>query len=91
MIYNQAVDLWGEHSQMILMMEESAELINEIAKFLRGRSSVEAVCSEIADVKIMCKQMQTIFGEEEVKKQEERKLKNLEGLIEKYKRKYDIG
>ena len=80
-IYKQAVEKWGDKSQIGMTIEECAELIVELRHVCRGRSSIGAVCSEIADVEIMCSQMRVIFGTDTTDKIKIKKLKRLQKLI----------
>ena len=80
-IYKQAVAKWGEESQIDMTIEECAELIVELRHVCRGRSSIGAVCSEVADVEIMCTQMRVIFGPTLIDKIKVQKLKRLQKLI----------
>lgn len=62
-IYKDAIRKWGMEAQIIIAMEECAELIVSLSKVLRyGFSDThEAVIEELADVEIMLEQMQIIF------------------------------
>lgn len=84
-IFTDALNLWGENAQKMMMVEECSELLNEIAKTYRGRTSQEKIVDEITDVIIMINQMALIFGEAEVKQRLMEKLPKLKERIEKYK------
>lgn len=83
-IYNQAVKKWGPEAQIKMAIEECGELIVELSHVGRGRSSIVAVCGEIADVEIMCAQMRAIFGSNLVDRIKVLKLKRLKKLIGNY-------
>lgn len=58
--------------QLIVAIEEMSELTKELTKVLRAKQKIKdmrtmeyALAEEIADVKIMLKQVELIFGEEE--------------------------
>lgn len=64
----RAIEKWGKEAQIRQCMEECAELIQALNKYLRaeavgGREEAEArVREEMADVDIMLWQMMSIFG-----------------------------
>lgn len=57
-----AIERYGTSAQLDMAIEECSELINSIEKFRRGRVEVKDVVTEIADVQIMCAQLEIIFG-----------------------------
>lgn len=63
-LYNQAVNTFGTPAQIIIAMEECSELIKELSKTLRGKSNVDNISEEIADVQIMLEQLKIIFNNE---------------------------
>ena len=80
-IYKQAVEKWGNRSQINMMIEECAELIVELRHACRGRGSIVKVCGEIADVEILCSQMRAIFDPSVIDRIKVSKLKRLQKLI----------
>jgi NTP pyrophosphatase (non-canonical NTP hydrolase) len=54
-------------------------------KSVKGALAYGNMCSEIADVKIMMKQLEYIFSADHISVSEERKLTRLQGRIEKFK------
>lgn len=65
-LMRRAVDHWGHTSQFDLMVEECAELIDAIQKWKRDRVITDTIAEEVADVQIMCAQMECIVGEKTV-------------------------
>ena len=64
-IYKAAVDKWGPKLQMIVAIEEMAELTKEITKVLRDPNDgavISNIREEIADVEIMLGQRKTMYG-----------------------------
>lgn len=59
--YAAAVSTYGKHSQLIMAMEEMAELTKELSKNIRGGKNVTAISEEIANVEIMLEQLKIIF------------------------------
>ncbi len=76
-LYAQAIEHYGLETQVIMVFEETAELQNALAKFIRGRGTQQAVITELADVSIMVEQMARLFGQEDFAAEKERKLKRL--------------
>ena len=60
--YNEAVRAYGKQSQLIMAMEEMAELTKELSKNIRGSHNTDAISEEIADVEIMLEQLKIIYG-----------------------------
>lgn len=67
-IYEGAIELWGEDSQLMMVVEECGELIQAIAKFHRKKDAktIDNICEEVADVQIMLDQMKIMFSEDEI-------------------------
>jgi len=63
-----AIALWGEPAQMLMAIEEMSELTKAICKAFRAEDMKEVtvrerIMDEIADCKIMIRQMEIIFGD----------------------------
>jgi len=56
-LYQTAFEKWGKQLQMIVAMEELAELTRAISKWLRGREDMDNLAEEVADVRIMLEQI----------------------------------
>jgi hypothetical protein len=82
-IAKECISQWGVMSQINIAIEECAELITELAKIDRkvNGTTTDKVCSEIADVEIMMKQLRLIFSPETINDIKERKLHNLENRL----------
>lgn len=80
-LYRVALSTWGEKAQVFMAIEECGELLAALAQFERGRTSVEAVADEIADVLVMIEQMAVMIGEELVMRRKEQKLLRVRGLL----------
>lgn len=81
-ILRGALNKWGAQMQMILTMEDLAELTKEISKHIRGFSNNEEIAEEIADVEIMLEQLKLIFNNSKaISHYKEIKLIRLEQLI----------
>ncbi len=59
-ILERAIKTWGPNAQIDMLIEEMAELIVSLKHLKRGRCDWDAVCEEIADVKIMISQIEMI-------------------------------
>lgn len=80
--YTAAVEAYGKHSQLIMAMEEMAELTKELSKNIRGAQNITAISEEIADVEIMLEQLKVIFSNRaEVDRERSEKLKRLAGRL----------
>ena len=84
-ILRDATDTFGAEAQMLVAMEECAELINALVKYRRGRISIAEVVTEIADVQIMCAQMAYLFGETAVEEERDMKMERLRARLETFK------
>ena len=63
-IYEQAVEKWGKEHQLLVTVEEMAEATAKISQFVnRGREVEEEMIEELADVCIMMKQCEIIYGD----------------------------
>lgn len=56
-IYKRAISTYGKTMQTVVAMEEMSELIKELSKDLRGKSTKAQIITEIADVQIMLDQL----------------------------------
>lgn len=79
-ILEGAIKKFGVRPQVIVAIEEMAELQKELTKWLRGKRNPAGLLEEMADVSIMLNQLELIFGdpvEEEIAK-----LERLEGMVQ---------
>lgn len=60
--YGKIIEHYGVAAQKVKAIEELSELQKEIAKDLIGQGNIENVAEEIADVQIMLRQLQMIYG-----------------------------
>ena len=86
-LFKEVLEAWGIGNQVFMVMEETGEMLNALAKANRGRVTKEDVITELADVSIMMEQMAVHFGYEEFKAEKERKLNRLKERLDKYKEK----
>ena len=82
-IYKQAIDEWGIELQLGMMIEECSELTRAIIRFWRYPKELGNLIEEIADVKIMIRQMEEICGKEQIDGAVKAKLKRLKGMLKK--------
>lgn len=81
-VCKRAVEAYGKEHQLIICMEEMAELTKELTKNLRGRRNFQDISEEVADVEIMLEQVKVIFDlKEEVSEAKEAKLLRLQKRI----------
>ena len=84
--FRQMLDKWGEDSQIMMCIEEMAELQKELCKYLRIKANPDTVSAEkaqnlrqeiqaeIADVLNTVKQLALIFGYDEIYKIRDEKI-----------------
>lgn len=93
-LIKEAVKTWGIDSQIDLVIEEMAELIQALIKLRRSydkddKTKEDAyvnVCEEIADVKLMIEQMEDYFSNELIDDFVKEKLVRLNGLLKKHRK-----
>ena len=61
-VCKRALEVYGSKAQICMVFEETAELQKELCKNLRGKDNIEHIAEEIADVKIMLRQMELLFS-----------------------------
>jgi NTP pyrophosphatase (non-canonical NTP hydrolase) len=76
-----AVNAWGSRAQVMMTIEECAELTVALSHRLRDRCDDAKVAEEIADVRIMLDQLALMIGKDLVAEAEERKLRRLEQRV----------
>ena len=81
-VFKRAIDKWGEDSQVMMCMEECAELIATLKHYRREEVDAKVVVDEIADVFLMIGQLIYMFGEEQVDDAVRAKLEKLNRLLE---------
>lgn len=79
-VYQRAINRWGKPLQKAMAIEEMAELTQAIVKDMRGKDS--NVEEEIADVKIMIRQLEEMYNKEAIQEWEKAKLERLEKILE---------
>lgn len=77
-IMSKAIKKYGIRYQYIQTIEECAELSQALTHFIRGKGSKEKIIDEIADVQLMARQLARIFGQAEVDKVINKKIRRLE-------------
>lgn len=60
-VCKRAVEAYGKEHQLIICMEEMAELTKELSKNLRGHNNLQEIAEEVADVEVMLEQVKLIF------------------------------
>ncbi len=84
-IYELAIELWGEHAQKLMAVEEMSELTKALCKDFRGKTDLANIVEEIADVTIMLEQLQILFNcNEEVCAVVDYKMERLAALLAEF-------
>lgn len=82
-LYKRAITTWGKIPQVFMLYEETGELAEAMAKYMRGRYNEDEVITELADVFIMVEQMASMLNYDKFEKEKERKLLRLEERLDK--------
>ncbi|MDR3126283.1 MAG: hypothetical protein LBT92_01465 [Rickettsiales bacterium] len=62
-VLDRARALWGEESQVMLALEEMAELSKELLKNVnRNRDNVREIAAEIADVYVVLEELKRVYA-----------------------------
>jgi len=80
-IYLRALDAWGKEAQVMMAIEEMAELTKELVKDFRGKASTDHICQEIADAYIMLNQLSEYYGKDRVRIWIRHKIVRLDELL----------
>ena len=83
-ILEKAVQTWGTHAQLLMVLEEMSELQKEILKNInRGKDNLDAIIDETADVEIMLEQLKYIYQiQQQVKERIPVKLEKVKARLE---------
>jgi len=82
-LYKRLILQYGKEMQIVVAIEELAELQKELTKWLRGIGSIEHIAEELADAGIMLQQLEFIFAcTDEVIDTRYKKLERIEKLVE---------
>lgn len=60
LLYEDAIDFYGEVNQCVKAIEEMAELQKELGKYIQGIGDTHHIAEEIADCRIMLEQVALI-------------------------------
>lgn len=87
-LYKKAIEKWGKDAQVMMAIEEMAELMKVLCHLQRKNKSVTKgeIVEEIVDVEIMIEQMKILFVDDDVTRfyhgTREEKLKRLKEMLE---------
>jgi len=83
-ILQKAIQTWGKEAQVLMVLEEMAELQKEILKNInRGKENLAEMVDEITDVEIMLTQLKMIYGvTDQVQNHRPEKLEKIEKRLE---------
>ncbi|WP_456474094.1 hypothetical protein [Candidatus Pyrohabitans sp.] len=56
-LYRMAIEKWGIESQLLMLIEEMAELTHVISKGFRGQANTFKLIEELVDVEIMLEEI----------------------------------
>ncbi len=81
-IYEWTLRVFTPEHQIIVMIEEMAELTKELVKTLRDKKNISHLLEEMADVEIVLEQMKLVFGPIDYFYAKKKKLERLEKRLE---------
>lgn len=86
-VESQAIEHYGVSAQVSKAIEEASELIRALCRFQQkgmecSDEEIYNIREEIADVEIMCDQMEMVFGNVAVQEIREKKLERLSKRME---------
>jgi NTP pyrophosphatase (non-canonical NTP hydrolase) len=81
-LYQKAIKSWGVTNQVFMVMEESGEMLNALAKYYRNRSTPQEIITELADVWILMEQMAEVFGWDDFQNEVQYKLERLKKRLD---------
>ena len=81
-LYRKVLETWGVPNQVMMVMEETGEMLNALGKRHRNRATPMEIITELADVVILMEQMAVLYGWETYKAEKERKLERLKKKLE---------
>lgn len=81
-MYKKAIELWGSPSQMLMVVEEAAELTQALMKSIREGAITFGVVEEAVDLQIMLNQLKAILDKDKYDEMYAYKLNRLRGRIE---------
>ena len=61
-IYKAALDCWGESSQILMLVEETGEMLSALSQFSRGRITLDELIEEMIDTLMMIDEMFHMLG-----------------------------
>jgi len=83
-IYQKAIEVFGEDSQLEKLLEELGELTQAVQKYkqTKNEETLEHLREEIADAYNMIVQVTLMFDENEIQRIRQAKLKRLKKIID---------
>lgn len=79
----QAIELWGNEAQFNMVIEETSELLNEVAKIHRNRQNWDNILEEAVDTYIMMTEVFIMYGPEATNAMLEKKLNKFKGNLDR--------
>lgn len=73
-LLQQALDDWGQETQIDVCIEELSELIHALARYQQGRYDAKDVEEEIGDVELVLEQLHMIFDPDNIQESKNSKM-----------------
>lgn len=83
----EAIELWGTAAQFNMVIEETSELLNEVAKIHRNQQNWDNILEESVDTYIMMTEVFLMYDEALVNAMLEKKLTKFKANLERSKAK----
>jgi hypothetical protein len=80
--FRRALETWGIDAQADMAEEEAAEFITASKHYARGKVGKDELVDELADIRIMQKQLSMFIGEGRVSERVDEKMDRLRERIE---------
>ena len=80
-MYKKAIELWGSTSQMLMVVEEAAELTQALMKSIREGAITYGVVEEAVDLQITLNQLKAMINMKQYDEIYEYKIGRLRGRI----------
>jgi NTP pyrophosphatase (non-canonical NTP hydrolase) len=84
MIYQRAIETFGDDAQLTKTIEECMELAVALMHYRDNKIPLDQVLQEVADVTIMMKQCALIFGQDAVDTHVHYKMTRLDGVVKEH-------
>lgn len=94
-VFEEAMQMWGSHAQLHMVIEEAAELVKAVCKMERASSdrgeALHDFIDELADCSIVIDQWIPEVGQERFDHARDLKMRRLAGKLDSYRNKHEFS